>query len=306
MKVAVIGRSEILYETIGYLKQAGHSITCIITAREAPEYTKGADDFHRLANEMDIPFMATPAIADAEQMIRESEAEIAVSINYVGIIQQAVIDLFPLGILNAHGGDLPRYRGNACQAWAILNGEKRIGLCIHHMVGGELDSGDIISRDYLQIDINTKVTQVWEWMHHRIPALFADAVEKLAGNPEYILEQQSTDARDILRCYPRRPIDGCIDWQNEDSEVLRLINASNRPYAGAFCSFNGEKLIIWEASLAELDENYCAVAGQVIRIDKDHITVACKVGAINIHSVEYEGVVNSPRQWVSSIRMRLE
>ena len=38
-----------------------------------------------------------------------------------------------------------RYRGNACQAWAILNGEK-ISLCIHKMIGGELDSGDIITR----------------------------------------------------------------------------------------------------------------------------------------------------------------
>ena len=30
-----------------------------------------------------------------------------------------------VGILNAHGGDLSKYRGNACQAWAILNGEKK-------------------------------------------------------------------------------------------------------------------------------------------------------------------------------------
>ena len=38
---------------------------------------------------------------------------------------EEVIDFFELGILNAHGGDLPRYRGNACQAWAIINGEER-------------------------------------------------------------------------------------------------------------------------------------------------------------------------------------
>ena len=36
-----------------------------------------------------------------------------------------VISIFTLGILNAHGGDLPRYRGNACQAWAIINGEEK-------------------------------------------------------------------------------------------------------------------------------------------------------------------------------------
>jgi len=143
-------------------------------------------------------------------------------------------------------------------------------------------------------------------MDLRIPALFADALEKLARDPEYILEQQSTNARDVVRCYPRRPADGCIVWQNEDREILRLINASNRPYAGAYCTFNGEKMIIWEASLAELDENYCAIPGQVIRIEQERITVACKTGAITISTVEYKGEVGDPRRWVSSIRMRLE
>ena len=33
----------------------------------------------------------------------------------------------------------------------MLNGEN-IGLCIHKMIGGELDGGDIIMRDYLSID----------------------------------------------------------------------------------------------------------------------------------------------------------
>ena len=37
--------------------------------------------------------------------------DIVISVNYSGIIPQEVIDLFDNGILNAHGGDLPRYRG---------------------------------------------------------------------------------------------------------------------------------------------------------------------------------------------------
>ena len=82
-----------------------------------------------------------------------------------------------MGILNAHGGDLPRYRGNACQAWAILNGEEKIGLCIHKMIGGELDSGNIIAKEFLKIDINTKVTQVWGWMSTSIPKLFLKLYE---------------------------------------------------------------------------------------------------------------------------------
>ena len=52
-----------------------------------------------------------------------------------------------LSILNAHGGTLPRYQSNACQAWAILNSEERAGLYIHKMMSAELDCGDIVARD---------------------------------------------------------------------------------------------------------------------------------------------------------------
>ena len=43
-----------------------------------------------------------------------------------------------------------------CQA-ALINGENRIGLCIHKMIGGELDSGPIISRSYFEANINTRI-----------------------------------------------------------------------------------------------------------------------------------------------------
>ena len=119
------------------------------------------------------------------------------------IINQDTIDLFKLGILNAHGGDLPRYRGNACQAWAILNKENRVGLCIHKMIGSELDSGDIVERDYLSINENTKITQIHEWIDLRVPELFIESLKKLKKNNHYVLEVQSKKNEDILRTYPR-------------------------------------------------------------------------------------------------------
>ncbi len=195
MRVAIIGRTELLYDTAMKLHAAGHQIVCILTAKEAPEYTRTAADFRALAVTLQIPFAHGARIAEHVDFLRAAQADIAVSINYTGVVPQSVIDLFQLGALNAHGGDLPRYRGNACQAWAILNGEERIGLCIHRMIGGELDSGDIIARDYLAIDLTTKVTRVWDWMALRAPELMLEAVQMLHANPDYVLEQQSKDPK---------------------------------------------------------------------------------------------------------------
>jgi len=305
LRVAIIGRTEILYDAALALHHAGFEIGCILTAKEAPEYERTAADFKTLAQTWNLPFEQGPRITDHVEFLRASRADIGVSINYTGVIPQSVIDLFPLGILNAHGGDLPRYRGNACQAWAILNGEPRIGLCIHRMIGGELDSGDIVARDYLPIDHTTKVTEAWRWMVERSPALMLEAVQELYRDSNYVLERQSRNPKDALRCYPRRPEDARIDWRSPALAVLRLINASNKPYAGAFCDFGGRHLIIWDADLVDYEEVFCAVPGQVVELGEQYVDVACGVGKIRIKAAEIEGRSGVPREWINSTRQRL-
>lgn len=305
MRIAIIGRTEILFETTERLRDKGHEIALIITAKEASEYTKTSNDFCRLANQLNVPFINTPRIEEAITSIRDlPPIDIGVSLNYSGIIPSSVIDLFPLGILNSHGGDLPRYRGNACQAWAILNGEDRIGLCIHRMIGGELDSGDIIARSYFPITIDTKVTAVYQWMSEQIPDLFEEAIRHLEDDPRFVLERQSKDPKDALRCYPRRPEDGRIDWSLSAAEILRLVNACNRPYAGAFCFLDDQKLIVWDAELAP-EENFLAIPGQVTMITDGFVEVATKNGKLRLKEIEVSGEIKPPSLVVSSIRKRL-
>ena len=276
MNIVLIGRSEILYEIANLLKKNGYNIVGIVTTKEAPEYLCTIEDFKILANDLKIPCEYSGKIEDKVQFLSSLKADIAVSINYTSIIPQSIIDLFPLGVLNAHGGDLPRYRGNACQAWAIINGEDRIGLCIHKMIGGELDSGDIISRDYLNINNNTKITKVWEWMKARTPSLMCEAISKLESNPSYFLEKQSKDPKDTLRCYPRKPVDGRIDWSQNSIDILRLVNASNKPYSGAYCTFEDEKFIVWDAEIVEDKEIFSAIPGQILKIEDKFIKYLLK------------------------------
>ena len=305
MKVAIIGRTEILYKTIELLRSNSHEIVCILTAKEAPEYKRTALDFKNLAQQLRIPFAMGSKISDFHDFLKAVNADIAVSINYSGIIPQSVINLFPLGVLNAHGGDLPRYRGNACQAWAILNGEKHIGLCIHKMIGGELDSGDIIAREYLNIYDHTKITEVYQWMARQIPELFTLSIKELEKNPKYVLEKQSKASKDILRCYPRKPSDSKIIWSHCVKKILRLINASNKPFSGAFCFYDDQLLTIWDACESNSVYEICAVPGQITQLENDFMEVACGKGKIIINNIEYLGERIIPKKFFSSTRNRL-
>jgi methionyl-tRNA formyltransferase len=135
--------------------------------------------------------------------------------------------------------------------------------------------------------------------------LMLDAVNQLADDPDYVFERQSRDPADALRCYSRRPEDGRIDWRQPAMDVLRLINASNKPYTGAYCEFEGEKMIIWDAELVDDKENYCAVLGQVTLIGEGFVEVACSDGKIRIKEIEMNGKAIKPSALISSTRKRL-
>ena len=102
----------------------------------------------------------------------------------------------------------------------------------------------------------------------------------------------------------RESDNGRVDWTKLAIDVLRLINASNKPYAGAFCDFEGEKMIIGDAELVEDGENFCAVPGQVTKIGDRFIEVGCRMGKIRLLSVEYQGQVSVATLVIKSIRKR--
>jgi methionyl-tRNA formyltransferase len=310
MNIALIGRSELLYSTAELLLANKHTIKLIVTSCESDEYKKTADDFEKLAKKIDAEYLYTSQINDVDNInIIKScgQIDIGISINYINVISQKVIDLFSLGILNAHGGDLPRYRGNACQSWAIINSEDRIGLCIHKMIGNELDSGAIIEREYLPLNISTKIGDVYTWMEKEIPSMFVSAINRLGNDSDYVLSHQSQSTEDILRCYPRKPEDGKIDWAKTNIEILRLINASGYPFSGAFCFFQNSKLIVWDAELYNDNECYCAVTGQVAAINRDegYIIVITGSGKLKINKITYNNRSTNPSEICNSLRDRL-
>lgn len=307
MRVAIIGRTAALLETARVLIDNGCTIPLVISAQPAAHDTAGEQQFRDLANRAGAHYISAAtldAVAIDRVIAERGGIDIGVSLNYPTVIGQQVIDRFRLGILNAHGGDLPRYRGNASQAWALLSGESRIGLCIHRMVGGQLDSGDVVLRRHLRVTIDTRIGEVHAWMEQSVPGLFAEAV-RIMQQPSPRLEPQNHAM--ALRSYPRRPEDGRIDWSLDRESILRLVNASSEPYTGAFCTYRGEKLIVWRAALARDDERYLAMPGQVARIDKSSgaVDVITGHGKLRLLEVEWSGSRGHASALITSIRDRL-
>jgi len=276
MRFAAIGRHEALLKSIDALCAAGHELSYILTAKEAPEYRQGVADFVAKGEALGVPVHVAARIdQDCLAWMAQHDAQVAVSLNFPTVISDAAIGLFQHGILNAHGGDLPRYRGNACQAWAMIHGENAIGLCVHKMVGGELDSGDVIAKAMLPIGVDTRIGEVMGWIEASVPGLFTQALDRLAADPSYVLYRQAETGVAPLRCYPRRPSDGRVVWALPAPQVVRLINASGPPYSGAFFEYDGHLFHV-ESATWQSGGAYLAVAGQVAAIHANmSVDIAC-------------------------------
>lgn len=315
LRVAAIGRTHWLYDAIEAVAARGHDIVLVGTAPAAPEYLRNEQDFLALAERLGCPGFVTTRLEqdDIVRAIAESGADVCISMNWPGMIRNATLGRFPLGVVNAHPGDLPRYRGNACPNWAILQGEFSVVLTLHCMTE-VLDGGPVLMRRALPIDDTTYIADVYDMLTASIPEMYAELADALA-NGAVVAEEQSGYPWDGMRCHPRRPEDGLIDWSKSATEISRLVRASAEPFAGAFTWLDDTLVRVWRAAEIVPEGQTLGIPGQVVAIDagSGSVTVLCGDGQLTLSLVSVgdgerlqpAGVVRSSRQRFGINAMRV-
>lgn len=274
MKFAALGRTQWLLDSIRLALQKGHKPVLIATCPAAPEYGATEQDFAKLAHELNCPYFCDTNINKPKyaELIRESAAEVAISVNWLTLIGPEIRGAFRYGVINAHAGDLPRFRGNAVVNWAILSGESNVVLTLHQMVA-ELDAGPIWLQRQIPITSQTYVGEIFQFLGQNIPTMFLELLNGIADG-ELHPRTQPDDPKKSLRCFPRLAQDSEIDWHSSAEQVVRLVRASAEPFAGAYTFCDGEKLIVWRARLGRLSYPYLGTPGQVAEIRRSTGEVA--------------------------------
>ena len=304
MRVGVIGRTGVLLKSAEALREAGHELAFVATCKAELFYDKNDVDFQNYASRLNIPFFNTLDLESQIDSISALKADICISINWLKIIDKSFVSITQTVILNAHAGDLPRYKGNAAANWAILNFEQEVVLTIHKMVE-ELDSGPYLLKEYFKIDDKTYIGDIYAWLEASIPKIFINAMD-LVGFKEFI-EQDKTIK--TLRTYPRNPDDSRINWSWDNKSILAMIRASSHPFNGAFCFLNGTdtKINIFKASEFNADFDFCAVPGQVCFKVGELPVIASRNGFIIIEEclISDFSVSESMKHIAKSLRNRL-
>jgi methionyl-tRNA formyltransferase len=309
LRVAVLGRTEMLLDAARVIADEAHIIGFVATCKAAGHELVDDKAFEKFAQSVGAPFFRGPKldVPAATQLIQEAACDIAISMNWPTLIPQRVRALFAQGIFNAHGGDLPKFKGNACPNWALLCDERRLALTIHSMID-ELDAGPIALKMFLDLDENTEIGDVYAWLRKAVPEAFRELVTR-ASDGKMALTPQPSDPSSGLRCYPRRPEDGRINWASSPKDNHRLIRASGRPFSGAFTTLEGQRrLVIWRSSIVSVTEPFLAMPGQVaFSIEGDPVVVSGD-GYLRLLDITLEGCDNrvaAKAAILSSLRQRL-
>ncbi|WNC66935.1 formyl transferase [Thalassotalea nanhaiensis] len=92
-------------------------------------------------------------------LFNSSQPDLVISIRYGVIIKYNVINVPRNGVINLHSGILPDYRGVMATFWAMYKKEQRIGMTLHYISDGTIDTGRVIDKS--SIDVNYQKSYLW-------------------------------------------------------------------------------------------------------------------------------------------------
>ncbi|MBP7832782.1 MAG: methionyl-tRNA formyltransferase [Candidatus Levybacteria bacterium] len=176
--------------------------------------------------------------------IKEIEPDLAVLASFGVYIPDAIINMFPLGILNVHPSLLPEFKGPSPVQFTILSGILKTGVTIIQM-DDEFDHGPIVAQESVDLTGNETSPELLESLFEVGAKLIKNIVQDVNSG----LQIQSTpqDHKNETWSIEIEKKDGKIDLKNppEKVELLRKIRAYH-PWPGVHlnASLNGKNKIL--------------------------------------------------------------
>jgi methionyl-tRNA formyltransferase len=285
MRVVFAGTPAFAAVILGELLQA-FEIVAVLTPPDRPanrglRTEPGAVKALALRHGFPVFQFASLKSPDAAVAIERADPDVMVVAAYGMLFPRRILDIPRLGCLNVHASLLPRWRGAAPIARAILAGDSETGISIMKMDEG-LDTGPVlmqrsvaIGEDDTAASLQAKLARVGATMIVEALPLYAQG--ELVASPQF--ETGVTYANKIEKTEAR------VNWRRSAGEVARHIRALN-PAPGAHAVLGDETVKLW---MANAHEEISGAAAEVVAITAAAIVVACQFGAVALTELQKAG-----------------
>jgi methionyl-tRNA formyltransferase len=201
-----------------------------------------ASPVKRRALEASVPVLQPPRLRDPgwPERLAEYRADVAVVAAFGQILPKAVLDVPTRGSINVHASVLPRYRGAAPIAWAIIRGETETGITTFQMDPG-MDTGDMLLRETTAIGPEETAGELSERLAGIGARLLLRTLKEIDSLPR--IPQDGAQATMAPRL---KKEDGWLRPAEPARDLTNRIRGCN-PWPGAALVTPVGRLLIWRA-----------------------------------------------------------
>lgn len=271
MRVVFMGTPAFAVPSLDRLAEQGHALPLVVTRPDRPRRHGAAKPEPTPVKERALALgleVAEPGSLREPEFLARLEAvraDLAVVVAFGQILPPAILALPPRGAVNVHASLLPRWRGAAPIARAILAGDAATGVTTMQMDRG-LDTGPILLERACDIGPDETAGE----LTIRLARLGADLlIETLGALERGAVAPRPQDDGLATWAPPLRREDGRIDWGADAAAVSCRVRAC-LPWPVAEAGLRGGRIQILAAQPLPAEQGTVAEPGK----DAEQGTVA--------------------------------
>ncbi|HKQ48200.1 MAG TPA: formyltransferase family protein [Phycisphaerae bacterium] len=281
MKIILCGKNDSAVECLEFLVARGDEVWAI--------GTKGDDgkdgwqkSFKGAALRLKVPFEQPPKINDPSfiKRLTDYRAAVLVSIQYDQILKDPLFNAIGCPCINLHFALLPRNRGVAPIAWAVLNGDRETGATMHHMIE-DIDAGDLIDQEAVPISMEDTARQVYD----NVSAAAVVVFKRLYPFSQKQLSVRLPQDRAVASYHKNGEFDFStrrVNWNRPAMELHRWIRSMIfPPFQYPLIEVNGGEIAITRMG-GEIKPANQAEPGRVMALTTQSLDVAVGGGVIQL------------------------
>ena len=276
MNIVFMGTPEYAARILRALAEAKFEIAAVFTQSDKPVgrkqiLTPSEVKVYAQQHLPAVPIFQPASLKDeaVAAQIKELKPDFIVVAAYGKILPQSVLDIAPC--INLHASILPKYRGASPIQSAILAGEKQTGVTAMLMDAG-LDTGDMLDFDYTPCEDKT-AAQLFD----ELGGLAGELIVRVLRNFANLTPLKQDDAQ-ATHCKKISKSDGFFSFEESARQIYNKFRALT-PWPGIYLA-SGLKILSLELS----EKN--GKSGEILSVEKDHVVVACKGGAVKIYELQ--------------------
>lgn len=285
MRVIFMGTPTFALPSFEVLRARGEHLIAVVTQPDRPQGRGQAltpPPVKAAATRAGIPVQQPEKVRHPEflEWCRSAGPDLIVVVAFGQILPKTLLDIPRAGCLNVHASLLPRYRGAAPIAWAIVRGETETGITTMQMDPG-MDTGPMLLQQATPIRPEDTAGTLGQRLATLGAQTLNDTLDRLTAGTLEITPQDNTKA---TMAPLLKKDDGRIDWSQPARSIDALVRGMD-PWPGAFTTHGTETWRVWKVR----PEPRSGEPGVVVAADATGIAVGTGDGVAVITELQTPG-----------------